>query len=68
MIFGLVFFLYLQFLYNLIRIILNFNEIYKNYKIQKFKWLKNEKDLMLYLIMIFEFFKFDVIVFVWLVS
>lgn len=52
-----------KFLYNLTRIILNFNEIYKNHKIQKIKWLKNEKDLMLYLIMIFELFKFDVTVF-----
>lgn len=60
---GWFFFPHLQFLYNLTRIILNFNEIYKNHKIQKLKRLKNEKDLMLYLITIFELFKFDVTVF-----
>lgn len=63
MTFELVFYPHLQFLYNLTRIILNFNEIYKNHKIQKLKRLKNEKDLMLYLIMIFELFKFDDTVF-----
>lgn len=61
--FWAVFYPHLQFLYNLTRIILNFNEIYKNHKIQKLKLLKNEKDLMLYLMMIFELFKFDVTVF-----
>lgn len=43
MTFGLVFSPHLQFLYNLTRIILNFNEIYKNHKIQKLKRLKNER-------------------------